>query len=363
MKLVLLVAALVMCGCASETSGDTGILLRVTGASSIRERASKLHVRVRSGDAKDDPDDWSERGNYVVKTAAGWPVEIGIRATDEHRRWLAELLAMDDDGGFIAEAIAMGGFSSGAVTRVDVQLLPCDACSNADALDASVGEDPDSEDGGVETRDAQRDSTAHDASMCNPITCPVHCERSSIGNYKCCTTDDECGCSSRAGGTCIVPQDAGSASVVHDASQGVSDAALDASSEPPDAGGLQVGEAVCPSAPAYPVPDACSKCICVRCAAAVSNCHAGPNAAKNMQCKLVQECAQSNHCIGDGCFCGNDALCLVPTGPCVEQLQQAVGSTISGDYQSARNTAQSSVANWFALGECEKSNCKSECGL
>lgn len=116
----------------------------------------------------------------------------------------------------------------------------------------------------------------------------------------------------------------------------------------------------CTTTPAYPTPDACSKCICSKCASQVAICYASNEPAKNQLCKQVRDCAQANHCTGDRCYCGNDPLCLIPAGPCAQVIQTAAGAS---DVGAAASDAQNPLGRSNQVGMCEMANCPTECGL
>jgi hypothetical protein len=169
----------------------------------------------------------------------------------------------------------------------------------------------------------------------------------------------------------IKPVDAGSGAP-HDAAAPIDsstpkppDAAVAADTgtpHPPDA--TTPSGQTCSTTPAYATPDACSKCICAKCSSQIAACYASSTASL---CGPVQECAQSNHCTGEACYCANDIalICaLGPSGPCIDAIQSAAGPG-SGpiEVQTARDTAGTPLALANDTGTCSANNCKSECGL
>jgi hypothetical protein len=96
-------------------------------------------------------------------------------------------------------------------------------------------------------------------------------------------------------------QDAGMPPPMMDAAGPPQDAAPGGTLPAPEAAVL-AGQ-TCTTTPAYPTPDACSKCICSECASQVAICYASDEPAKNQLCKQVRDCAQANHCTGDRCYC------------------------------------------------------------
>ena len=121
--------------------------------------------------------------------------------------------------------------------------------------------------------------------------------------------------------------------------------------------------AQCASTPGYPTSDACSKCICSKCASQVGQCYASGDATKDMQCAKVQSCAEAKHCASTSCYCGNSALCLAPSGPCVDVITSVVGSTVPLDVSTASDDTSTSVGRAKAIGICSLNSCKSECSL
>jgi hypothetical protein len=135
---------------------------------------------------------------------------------------------------------------------------------------------------------------------------------------------------------------------------------------PPRDSGPETGPVqgnTCSTTPAYPTPDACSKCICERCASQVANCYASNEPAKNDQCKAVRTCAQTSNCTSTACYCGASPTCLFPDGPCMQVIETAVGSTNLLDIQAAGDDPNSPVGRSNLVGMCEMSSCAAECGL
>lgn len=120
---------------------------------------------------------------------------------------------------------------------------------------------------------------------------------------------------------------------------------------------------MCSATPAYPTTTACAKCVCTKCAAPVASCYASTDAAKNTQCAAVQACAEQNHCVGADCLCGDSVLCLNPNGKCRQVIESAAGTSNALDIQRMGNDTSTSVGRANAIGTCESSSCKSECGL
>jgi hypothetical protein len=152
-------------------------------------------------------------------------------------------------------------------------------------------------------------------------------------------------------------QDAGMPPPMMDAAGPPQDAAPGGTLPAPEAAVL-AGQ-TCTTTPAYPTPDACSKCICSECASQVAICYASDEPAKNQLCKQVRDCAQANHCTGDRCYC-DDPLCLIPSGPCAQVIQTAAGAS---DVGAAANDAQNPLGRSNQVGMCQMANCPTECEL
>jgi hypothetical protein len=114
--------------------------------------------------------------------------------------------------------------------------------------------------------------------------------------------------------------------------------------------------------PNYATNDACSRCICQKCANQVSGCFAS-NYDKATQCKQIQDCAQQNHCASTPCYCGSDAICLNPNGACRQVIETVVGSNSPLNVNTASMDQNHPLYRANQIGICETSNCKSECGL
>lgn len=141
------------------------------------------------------------------------------------------------------------------------------------------------------------------------------------------------------------------------------DAAPDVSAPRPDATTPPPTGNTCASTPAYPTPDACSKCICMNCGTQVATCYASDDAAKNQQCKAVRDCARANQCTSERCYCGSSPTCLFPDGPCMDVIHTAAGATDALGVQAARDDPESPVYRSNQVGLCEMASCASECGL
>lgn len=153
-----------------------------------------------------------------------------------------------------------------------------------------------------------------------------------------------------------------------DTSTPVRDAApmLDTSTQPVDTGAPDVSQPntnTCATTQTYPTTTSCAKCTCTKCAAPVASCYASSDSAKNTQCIAVQTCAEKNTCWGQECYCGNSALCLNPEGACRQVIETATGTNNALEINNMSNDTNTAVGRAKAIGSCQSTQCKSECGL
>jgi hypothetical protein len=353
-------------GCARERSPETGQIVEVTASSAMRRATRALRVIVRSGDAKEVPEEWPLRGDEELDVEE-WPVEFGIRASDAARGWRAQVWALNEDGEAVGAVAATGTFTAGVIHRMEVELKPCEGECEADEildggdeLDAASGREAGT------TLDVRRDGGARGADMDNgkdastdasePISCGAYrcteqCPASKPA--RCCTSKGTCGC--RVSGTTCLDNPA---SPIAEAG---ADAAADVGAPRPDSSVPPSG--TCPTTPSYATTDACSRCICSKCPAQTAACYASSDASKNGQCRSVQECAETNHCTGEPCYCGTSLTCLLADGPCRGVIENAAGTTDVAEVQTAFTDPENSVGRSSQIGACARTNCATECGL
>jgi hypothetical protein len=316
----------ILVACSSEhVAQETGVLLSVDAPESILPRVASLRVRVHSGDPGEDKASWPERGDDTAEVEE-WPAEVFIHAKDFLREWDASVWALDEDGLGIAFGRAGGEFFEGEVRRWIVILEACVDCSPAawPAPGVDAGELDSATLGNV--RDSNADEPRREAGIDASTVAP---------------TED-------AG----APRDA---SFEADAPR---DAAADVTVPGPETGTHLPPGNTCAATPAFATTDACSQCICMRCASQVATCYASDDAAKNQLCNQVQACAMQNHCTGTDCYCG-DVLCLTG-GPCATIIASAASpNTVT----AAADDQQSPLGRSNAVGSCSLSSCAVECGL
>jgi hypothetical protein len=109
--------------------------------------------------------------------------------------------------------------------------------------------------------------------------------------------------------------------------------------------------------------DVCRDCSCTSCAEAVVACYATDDAARDMRCAAVVECASQAACVETTCYCGTSTDCTAPNGACRTEIEQAAGSAYRPTVAACSNNESCALYRSNAIGECRKANCASECGL
>jgi hypothetical protein len=107
----------------------------------------------------------------------------------------------------------------------------------------------------------------------------------------------------------------------------------------------------------------CANCECGSCATAASTCFASGDAKKDAACSAVAACEHQNGCSGDACYCGSDPIgCLFkPSGPCVAQIDAAIGGHGPLAVAIARGDANNPLTRAEALVTCGQSQCAVPC--
>jgi hypothetical protein len=160
------------------------------------------------------------------------------------------------------------------------------------------------------------------------------------------------------------PRDAGGG-VVDAAGPAPTDAATPPDPKPPvvDASTPPPAAMTCATTPSYPTANACSQCICAKCATQVMGCYASSDSTKNTQCKQVQECAETNRCASTDCYCGDSAICLNPNGRCESVITRVAGTDSPLDIQRLSSDSASPIGRANQIGLCSRERCQRECGL
>jgi hypothetical protein len=110
-------------------------------------------------------------------------------------------------------------------------------------------------------------------------------------------------------------------------------------------------------------PDECGSCICAACTSQTLDCYASPDPARDRHCVAVIECARTNDCLGDACYCGSSRACSVPNGPCVEEVRAAVDSSDGATVAQRSDDSKYGVLAAKSLGACRVEQCATACGL
>lgn len=107
--------------------------------------------------------------------------------------------------------------------------------------------------------------------------------------------------------------------------------------------------------------DKCAECACLSCTSESMACFGGSDATYNMNCNAVVECARTNMCIGNACYCGTDlASCqTTPMGPCAMEINTAAGGMMMVSAQAC--ATGNPLGDAVKLGACADTNCASEC--
>ncbi|HKU41718.1 MAG TPA: DUF4215 domain-containing protein [Polyangiales bacterium] len=110
--------------------------------------------------------------------------------------------------------------------------------------------------------------------------------------------------------------------------------------------------------------DACSECVCTRCAMQAGACYEQPNAEEVRLCDDLARCVRATWCNGIACYCGADLFgCSLgnPTGPCRSEVQAAAGTSSASAVLARASDTSSPFGRATALGSCAYDECASEC--
>ncbi len=305
-KFLALSLVALLCVACKDEGAITGVMLEISGPSSVQDSAHELRVSVSSGKTGD----LVERGIETVPVSE-WPAEVFVRASDVGRVWRAEAWALDAEGALFAAGSIEGRFAAGEITTASLRLV------------ASAAAGPDGVD---DAGDARGDGGAAEAG---------------IG-------DDTGAGSSR---------DAAIATL--DARAARDGASIGAS----DAGNSSAADSAATDASDSSVNDECALCTGRRCGQQFEGCYMSGDFVRDNTCRALQECGETSGCFGQQCYCGVGVLlCLDPQGPCRSQWEVAAGSRDISVVQNASMDRQSAVGRAAALGDCQSQLCRSECG-
>jgi hypothetical protein len=102
----------------------------------------------------------------------------------------------------------------------------------------------------------------------------------------------------------------------------------------------------------------CASCAC-------GSCPTASDACTGAACTELAACERRSGCVGDACYCGTGigaALCgFTPRGPCVAEIEAAVGRRGLLALWSARSNPQGPVARAEALVACSGLECHAAC--
>lgn len=128
-----------------------------------------------------------------------------------------------------------------------------------------------------------------------------------------------------------------------------------------DPGGMGQGGAFDPGGSqscSFSKGDACTECACQRCSSQVSAC-----TTSGAPCTDILDCGVRSKCASTDCYCGMSLLCLNPTGPCVQVIQTAGGTTDGLEIQGFQMDPSHPIGQADAASLCMEARCATECGL
>jgi hypothetical protein len=250
--------------------------------------------------------------------------------------------------------------STGKVSRADTGAME-DGCSPS-CKDRECGDDGCGGRCGVcEESTACRESTGRCVDCVGEdCACVPDCNRRSCGSDGCggscgeCEDDEMCA----PEGRCRTPR------CGNDIIEG--DEQCDGNGDPfcnPDCTRMSVEQSTCRFGDSN-ATDACRDCACEHCTEEVLNCYISGDAPRDAACKTIAECAADNNCSGFDCFCG-PGQCRPPNGPCLSELQTALGVGEIGIFEIQRCLEDPDCALYRAnaFGTCSYDNCSDECGF
>jgi hypothetical protein len=108
-----------------------------------------------------------------------------------------------------------------------------------------------------------------------------------------------------------------------------------------------------------PASAECAECICADCLDVMRGCYLEGDPGRNAACSAIMQCKQRVGCVGDDCYCGTSRSCLVPDGPCSDEIDEASGPLVS----LSVCVADPQCANYWssAYTECLERNCTAPC--
>jgi hypothetical protein len=107
--------------------------------------------------------------------------------------------------------------------------------------------------------------------------------------------------------------------------------------------------------------DACAKCWCTNCATTYLACIDSDDAASNMKCGAVLDCARKNSCYDTTCYCGDAPFCSPPNGKCLTEIEMAAGSTDLSAINDAKGNRMNPLGKAYTADTCRVQQCASQC--
>ena len=234
---------------------------------------------------------------------------------------------------------------SGTGCEVECVTLPLPACGTADACCPSqctpLNDSDCSMDCGNGVVDMMKGET------CEPGTaqdCPMSCDDMDM-----CTTDSMTGSRQNCNVVCA-----------HTPVTGFADDGCcptgATSGDDPDCGNTPDQDACLAL---IDTSDKCAECACLSCTAESMACLGGSYKAN---CDAVVQCARTNGCKGNDCYCGPGVavtMCGTPMGPCATEINTAAGGMAM--VGTAACGTGNALGDAVKLGACADTNCASDC--
>jgi hypothetical protein len=109
----------------------------------------------------------------------------------------------------------------------------------------------------------------------------------------------------------------------------------------------------------------CRDCMCTSCTAAVNDCFASGNAARDANCADVVHCGLDSGCRGAQCYCGLDidpgGTCLVGDGPCADLLDRVAGTPGALSVYNQQFDLNTAIGRARAFSNCHGTSCPGAC--
>lgn len=104
----------------------------------------------------------------------------------------------------------------------------------------------------------------------------------------------------------------------------------------------------------------CDRCTCIQCAQARLDCVASGDAARDMHCAAIIQCANDNDCSGSACYCG-DSRCW-EAGPCRSVIDAAaIAEPAGGSVGAQTANPETAIGRARLVGNCKVESCSDSC--